>query len=749
MDNNAKYQDYFIDSKAFRDKRIEIEGPKTFSDFVEPKYLYFSKAYKSGHSGRFKTLREFTLLKPSGEKSGNKNQSAMTKDFFKQIDSYIQLRPHIGIENFEGYFIQKNTMVLSYFPNKSLAYMFKSPSFGRYWTNSLKLKLIFGVACSMMHLHANQIIHGNLSPATISFDSNWEPHLTDIARFNRRRTIEQMDLDKSGPNTNFNSLLYSSPELLNGTLQRKNIKKTDVYSFAMICYAILTDGEQTLFHEADCEDGDKPLAFYQQYSQSSTRPTIPKTIHPLLRGIIYHSWNPDPEKRPLFSQIVKALKDQDNLLGDLDDSYREYRERIFKSTDIAPQDKNLFARHHHRRRSSSKRKSKHDVPPVTPESPKASESVKPVNNPIQNLAAADVDGDAEFEHSLFNAKANQPESIFKIGQWLLYGIGCTKNEQLAIKFFEQGVKINDKPCLFLYSKCMLRGIGITRDVARAMALIKQATGIIDINNPNEDKENWFSPAIIFYAKELARSDPALADKYYQAAIALGKDIAGDIYWEYGQFLETQGKTLESLRNYLIAATHGHTKAPNDYAITLLQPADKHKPTPEEVSKAISVLQKASNQNEPTACYNLAKIYYYGKYGQAPDKLKAMNLARKSAKLKHPKGCFLYAFILMHTNKNPETIQEAKKFYQIAANDNDTVAMVQLAKLFEEEGKTEESIRYLQQASSLNDDVAMYQYALCLETGKGVPKDVAKANELFRQSASRGNKNSIAKLSAKS
>lgn len=82
----------------------------------------------------------------------------------------------------------------------------------------------------MSYLHAHNIIHGNLKPENILFDTNLNPKITDFgfSNFNYQDSILKSSNEK---------LIYTPPEIFSDL---KFTKESDVYSFSMIVYEILT-----------------------------------------------------------------------------------------------------------------------------------------------------------------------------------------------------------------------------------------------------------------------------------------------------------------------------------------------------------------------------------------------------------------------------------------------------------------------------------------------------------------------------
>ena len=485
--------------------------------------------------------------------------------------------------------------------------------------------------------------------------------------------------------------------------------------------------------------------FYEKYKSGELRPEFPEDINPLLKGIITKSWDPDPSKRPLFSQIIKALQNNKEIFSDLSvDQYEIYQETLFEDIDIPQEDIKLLKT------------------PKAPEPPKESENIRkpkpkmerktssttiPKPKPIEELTNSELGGTADFGNILKNAQAGKKDAIVSVGYALHKGNGCKKNDNLAFQFYKKAAELESQIGMYNCAMLMSTGYGTEKNEKKAMEMMKEATGIEDINDDEEERDKWYSKAIITYGQMLeSKGEDDEAEKYFLAAISLGKDSNGDSYYTYAKFLEKHGKTKKALENYLKAAERGHKMAANDYAITLLSTSDGKPPSQENVDEAIKNLKKACQQNQPVASANYGNILYFGKYGVRKNKEKAVELFKQAAEKDHPEGCFMYGYALSHEDSGvDEDLDEAKIYFKKAADQGHAIAMVQLARILQEEDNDEEAVQYLKRGAEIKDPVAMFRYGECLEKGKGVKKDMDKAKKLYQDAASKGNQQAKKKL----
>jgi serine/threonine protein kinase len=90
---------------------------------------------------------------------------------------------------------------------------------------------------------------------------------------------------------------WLAPEIIRG---EEYTEKVDQYSWAMVCWEMLSHKEP--FHEI------KAWAEVERRVLQGEHPIIPASCPPGLAAMIMTCWDPDPSKRPFFSEIVGALR---------------------------------------------------------------------------------------------------------------------------------------------------------------------------------------------------------------------------------------------------------------------------------------------------------------------------------------------------------------------------------------------------------------------------------------------------------
>jgi serine/threonine protein kinase len=113
---------------------------------------------------------------------------------------------------------------------------------------------------------------------------------------------------------NTGSTMFMAPEMYavqcaDQLPERCHPKKADVYSFGLICFAVLI-GEPTPF---PVDELLKPTVFKSRVREGK-RPQLPHYCPSLLSNLIQQCWNGNPDERPNFQEICTKLRHIKGLL---------------------------------------------------------------------------------------------------------------------------------------------------------------------------------------------------------------------------------------------------------------------------------------------------------------------------------------------------------------------------------------------------------------------------------------------------
>ncbi|CAN6451708.1 unnamed protein product [Victoria cruziana] len=195
----------------------------------------------------------------------------------------------------------------------------------REWSPSIHqaLSIMIALAKALSYLHNVGIAHRDVKPANILLDSELRPRLSDfgLAAFKRDlHHISSQNWRSSGkPTGGFHkknmvgTLIYMAPEIL-----RKDVhtEMSDVYSFAITANELLTGVVPYTDLRAEAQAHTVLEMTYTE--QQLTSAIVSEGLRPVLAGaksgaptsllsLITRCWEADPQKRPLFADIVKEL----------------------------------------------------------------------------------------------------------------------------------------------------------------------------------------------------------------------------------------------------------------------------------------------------------------------------------------------------------------------------------------------------------------------------------------------------------
>ncbi len=187
------------------------------------------------------------------------------------------------------------------------------------------IKMMMDVARGMEDLHSCGLIHRDLKASNIL--------VTPLSLNSRRAEVIGLEQalesfyfyvkigDYESSDSAGGTGFWRPPEVLqaqkDGT-KPKWSQKGDVYSFAMLCYELLTGCIPFECHPSlRRETVEKVL--------SGDRPELPAHVNSWMRNLLHCCWQTEPQKRPGWTAIIEYLKDEFELHQPSDRNPRLYR----------------------------------------------------------------------------------------------------------------------------------------------------------------------------------------------------------------------------------------------------------------------------------------------------------------------------------------------------------------------------------------------------------------------------------------
>ena len=181
--------------------------------------------------------------------------------------------------------IPRPTIILEYLENGTLKDLI---SHEVVLSDTVQMKTLFGLASALKVLHKSGVVHRDLKPDNIMFDSQMEPRLVD---FNQGKALmKKSQLESSGQR---GSEIYAAPEAEAGQAYDA---KMDIYSFGMVAYALIS--KQDPFRAAiDARN-------YKQNPGGRLNWKETNEMTKYIDGCVLR----EPKKRPTAAEVVEWLK---------------------------------------------------------------------------------------------------------------------------------------------------------------------------------------------------------------------------------------------------------------------------------------------------------------------------------------------------------------------------------------------------------------------------------------------------------
>ncbi|KIY95342.1 hypothetical protein MNEG_12620 [Monoraphidium neglectum] len=183
-----------------------------------------------------------------------------------------------------------------------------------------RLKMLHDVAAAMMHVHSQGVLHGDLRSPNLFVDSHGKLVVADFG-FGE---ILPKDVKDVSPKRTTNPR-WVAPEALHPKHPRIS-KASDVYSFAIIMYEMLTwsmpyhnIATATLIVTKQMKDlgGVRVTPEVPQLPPDEQLPLAPCGPHlEQYKQLMTACWDPDPSKRPTFRRVTALLEKQQQAVAE-------------------------------------------------------------------------------------------------------------------------------------------------------------------------------------------------------------------------------------------------------------------------------------------------------------------------------------------------------------------------------------------------------------------------------------------------
>jgi serine/threonine protein kinase len=189
-------------------------------------------------------------------------------------------------------------LVLEYCPRGDLRAALDAPTPAGFF-----LRVAHGIACGMVCLHQNGMMHRDLKSPNILIDEGGTAKLTDFGlALKEGGGVSPRD---AGNKTEVGSFRWMAPEVA----RRLGFTRlSDVYSMGMVLFELLT-------HDLPFADV-AALHAVAIVAVHGARPPLPPDAPPALTDLIRRCWSEEPASRPSFEQVEQLLRTCKTQLSD-------------------------------------------------------------------------------------------------------------------------------------------------------------------------------------------------------------------------------------------------------------------------------------------------------------------------------------------------------------------------------------------------------------------------------------------------
>ncbi|EXX65833.1 Ste11p [Rhizophagus irregularis DAOM 197198w] len=304
---------YKIETDEHRDDLFEYVSYNRFKDLELIAEGGFSKIYKATWMDE---MNKCVVLK---ELDNSKNINYNELNELKIFHNYITLK-HYARNNINTYFgitrnpITQNFIIITkYYETGDLSHCINNEFFNINWEN--KLKILSSMIQGLYNMHDLNIIHKDYHSGNIFMTANKLPVTGDLGL--SKSAIESSNDDNKEI---YGIIPYVAPEIFR---EAKYTKETDIYSFGMIMWELMT-GRRPFWDKS--HDTDLIIEICD-----GLRPPIITNAPEGYIELMQKCWHSDPKKRPKAVEIYEKVG---NIWSN--ESLNGNSTKIIRSPDIGP-----------------------------------------------------------------------------------------------------------------------------------------------------------------------------------------------------------------------------------------------------------------------------------------------------------------------------------------------------------------------------------------------------------------------------
>ncbi|KAK7158552.1 hypothetical protein R3I94_005009 [Phoxinus phoxinus] len=274
-----------------------------------------------------KTLGQVVLktVYTGPQRNGRQKQSLLDEGSLMSRLNHQRVVKLLGVILEDGDY----SLVMELIPNGNLLSMLETVTV----PISVKGRIILEILEGMVYLMENQVIHKDLKPENILVDKHFHIKIADLglatseawSKLTKEESRRQSRLGRKSCLHGAGTLCYMAPEHL-GSIHTRSTEKSDVYSFAIVVWVILTGCEP--YENARSEDH---ICHCVCQGERPNEALIPSDTPPEIIDLMKTCWNKEFKDRPTFKDSYESFlpfyqeKLEPNVKVDLESLMRLYQ----------------------------------------------------------------------------------------------------------------------------------------------------------------------------------------------------------------------------------------------------------------------------------------------------------------------------------------------------------------------------------------------------------------------------------------
>jgi serine/threonine protein kinase len=301
------------------DLNFQLEGIKLFDAadkvgrtraldvVIDPSTITLEESLGSGSFGEVRkgTWQRTTVAVKTINGNAVENKKILVK--FHEESSIMSKLRHPNVVQFLGVCIHPPMLLMEFMQRGSLYDIVQNKKMDLHWTLIIQIAMDAANGMNFLHLNKPPIIHKDLKSRNLLVSGDWHVKVSDFGLSSLKNRVSVVTASGKGSNVEeskceLGTIPWTAPELF---AERENSEKTDVYSYGIILYELLTreipwKGTPNTAIPHLVETGKRP---------GGDNPVIvSESILKEVLKVMYKCWEQRPEDRPNFDQICATLE---------------------------------------------------------------------------------------------------------------------------------------------------------------------------------------------------------------------------------------------------------------------------------------------------------------------------------------------------------------------------------------------------------------------------------------------------------